>query len=97
MALSAAYDSIDHNLLFAKLKRMGMLEHSINTLKLLYQSTTCLVKCDQGGSARFSVRIGLRQGCPLSTTLFNLYIWDVHQHLPDLRCAGCRSEIARGG
>jgi hypothetical protein len=89
MDLSAAYDSIDRNLLFAKLKRMGMSDHSINTLKHLYESTTCLVKCDQGGSASFSVRIGLRQGCPLSTTLFNLYIWDLHQHLTsDVQGAG---------
>jgi hypothetical protein len=91
MDLSAAYDSIDRNLLFAKLKRMGMSHHTINTLKHLYQDTTCIVKCDQGGSAGFSVRIGLRQGCPLSTTLFNLYIWDLHQHLiSDVKGAGVR-------
>jgi hypothetical protein len=47
MDLSAAYDSIDRNLLFAKLKRMGMSDHFINTLKHLYQDTTCIVKCDQ--------------------------------------------------
>jgi hypothetical protein len=32
MDLSAAYDSIDRNLLFAKLKHRGMSDHSINTL-----------------------------------------------------------------
>jgi hypothetical protein len=70
---------------------MGMSDHSINTLKHLYQDTTCIVKCDQGGSAGFAVRIGLRQGCPLSTTLFNLYIWDLNQHLiSDVKGAGVR-------
>jgi hypothetical protein len=59
MDLSAAYDSIDRDLLFAKLKRIGMSDHSINTLsKHLYHSTTCIVKCDQGGSASFSVKRG---------------------------------------
>ena len=69
-----------------------MSDHSINTLsKHLYHSTTCIVKCDQGGSASFSVKIGLRQGCPLSTTLFNLYIWDLHQHLTsDVQGAGVK-------
>jgi hypothetical protein len=91
MDLSAAYDSIDRNLLFTKLKHMGMSDHSINTLKHLYQDTTCIVKCDEGGSAGFTVNIGLRQGCPLSTTLFNLYIWDLHQHLvSDTEGAGVR-------
>jgi hypothetical protein len=42
MDLSAAYDSIDRDLLFAKLKRIGMSDHSINTLKHLYQNTTCM-------------------------------------------------------
>jgi hypothetical protein len=37
MDLSAAYDSIDRSLLFAKLKHMGMSDHSINTLKHLYR------------------------------------------------------------
>jgi hypothetical protein len=40
--LSAAYDSIDRDLLFAKLKHIGMSDHSINTLKHLYQSTTVM-------------------------------------------------------
>ncbi len=70
---------------------MGMSDHSINTLKHLYHDTTCIVKFDHGGSACFTVNIGLRQGCPLSTTLFNLYIWDLHQHLvPDTKGAGVR-------
>jgi hypothetical protein len=50
MDLSAAYDSIDRaDLLLAKLKHRGMSDHSINTLKHLYQNTTCIVKCDQPG------------------------------------------------
>ncbi len=44
---AAAYDSIDHDLLFAKLKHRRMSDQSINTLKHLYQNTTCIVKCDQ--------------------------------------------------
>jgi hypothetical protein len=81
MDLSAAYDSIDRNLLFKKLKQLGMSDHSIRTLQCLYHNTACLVKCVNGLASAFSVGIGLRQGCPLSTTLFNLYIWDLHEHL----------------
>jgi hypothetical protein len=45
-------------------------------LRDLYHETDCVVK----GEGCCSL-LGLRQGCPLSTTLFNLYIWDVHQRL----------------
>jgi hypothetical protein len=81
MDLSAAYDSIDRNLLFKKLRQLGMSDHSIRTLQYLYHNTACMVKCDNGLAAAFSVLTGLRQGCPLSTTLFNLYIWDMHNYL----------------
>ncbi len=39
MDMPAAYNSIDRNMLFAELKRMGMSDHSINTLKQLYCKT----------------------------------------------------------
>ncbi len=81
MDLSGAYDSIDRNRLFHKLKQLGMSDQSISTLKHLYAETRCIVKCEKGTHAPFNIGVGLRQGCPLSTTLFNLYIWDLHQQL----------------
>ena len=81
MDLSGAYDSIDRDLLFSKLGGLGMAAHSIDTLRSLYDGTQCIVKAQQGTFAPFPVGCGLRQGCPLSTTLFNLYIWDLHAQL----------------
>ncbi len=81
MDLSGAYDSVDRNLMFAKLEGLGMAAHSINTLQSLYEATQCIVKAHHGTHAPFLVECGLRQGCPLSTTLFNLFIWDLHARL----------------
>ena len=50
-----------------------MAAHSIDTLRSLYDGTQCIVKAKQGTFAPFPVGCGLRHGCPLSTTLFNLY------------------------
>jgi hypothetical protein len=81
MDLSGAYDSVDRNLLFTKLEGLGMAAHSISTLRSLYEATQCIVKAHQGTHTPFQVGCGLRQGCPLSTTLFNLFIWDLHARL----------------
>lgn len=78
MDLSGAYDSIDRHLLFSKLEQLGMSPDSVAVLRSLYEDTQCIVKCERGTHAPFSISMGLRQGCPLSTTLFNLYIWDLH-------------------
>ena len=92
MDLSGAYDSIDRGRLFETLQRLGMPDKSINTLKHLYAETQCIAKCEKGTHTPFHIGVGLRQGCPLSTTLFNLYIWDLHQQLK-----GTRAGVQLGG
>jgi hypothetical protein len=82
MDLSGAYDSVDRELLFWKLEhQLGVAAHTLRTLRDLYRNTSCTVKVDGRCSLPFEVGCGLRQGCPLSTTLFNLFIWDLHQRL----------------
>jgi hypothetical protein len=82
MDLSGAYDSVDRELLFQKLKhKIGIAEHTLALLRSLYTNNHCTIKCGRSYSLPFEVRCGLRQGCPLSTTLFNLYIHDLHERI----------------
>ena len=89
MDLSGAYDSVDRTLLFRKLRQqVGLAEHTVSLLESLYDGTECIVKAELGTSQPFAVTCGLRQGCPLSTTLFNLFIFDLHNRLTEI-CHGC--------
>ena len=88
MDLSGAYDSVCRELLFDKLQNMvGLSVHTLSTLQCLYHNTQCLVKGQFSLSEPFSVMCGVRQGCPLSTTLFNLFISDLHTFITQ-RCPG---------
>jgi hypothetical protein len=87
MDLSGAYDSVNRERMFDKLHRIGVADHTLKLLKCLYSNNQCIIKCQGGTAQPFGVKCGLRQGCPLSTTLFNLYIYDLHTyintHCPD--------------
>jgi hypothetical protein len=90
-------NSVNRSLLFDKLVNIGVQLHTIKLLKsLLYTNNPCIVKCTQGTAQPFLVHCGLRQGCPLSTTLFNLYIYDLQAHL-HRACPDAGVRLTRAG
>ena len=90
MDLSGAYDSVDRGLLFWKLEhQLGVAAHTLQTLWSL-SSVAPPAQANVDGcccSLPFGVVCSLRQGCPFSTTLFNLFIWDLPQRLREA-CPG---------
>ena len=94
MDLSGAYDSVDRGKLFEKLQGLGLTEHTIGLFRSLYTNNQCIIKCQAGTSMPFSIGCGVRQGCPLSTTLFNLYIHDLHSRLTS-HCPGQGVKVRR--
>ena len=78
---SKAYDRIHHGLLFNKLSSLGIEGKFLNAIMSLYDSVRCAVKLNNYLTDWFDVNIGLKQGCLLSTTLFNLYINDLSELL----------------
>ncbi len=84
-----AYDSVPRNLLWTKLERLGVHGWFLDGIKALYAEVPMAVKTAQGLTCTFESVMGVKQGCPLSPTLFGLYLDDLEdamrakQHLLD--------------
>ncbi len=58
----------------------GIPKYLVECLKDLYQNQTAEVDTAVGRTGPLSVQWGVRQGCPLSTMLFNLYSELIMRH-----------------
>ena len=72
-----AFDSVWHKGLFHKMSCNGITENFLNLIKDIYKKSECGVKVDGVSTEFFSFSKGVRQGCPLSPILFNMYINDI--------------------
>lgn len=86
---SKAYDKIDRELLWYKLKCMGISQKMICSLKSLYANVKCSIKINGLLSDWFDVKVGLKQGCIISPILFNLYLNDLMVAINGLNCGVC--------
>ena len=79
--LKSAYDKVQWHLLWQLLQRLGIHGDMLGAIQSLYDG--CLLSMRVGGSCgcSHSPSIGLRQGCPLSATLFGIFIDGLHHHL----------------
>ncbi|MEW8546453.1 MAG: reverse transcriptase family protein, partial [Candidatus Thiodiazotropha sp.] len=72
-----AYDAINRKLLFKKLGDLGVSGRMFGAITSLYDNVNCCVRLNGIKTEWFEVTCGLKQGCNLSTILFNLYINDI--------------------
>ena len=68
-----AFDCVDHNKLWKILKEMGIPDHLICLLKNLYAGQETTLRTRHGTTDWLKTGKGVRQGCILSSCLFNLY------------------------
>uniref|UniRef100_A0A803SMW9 ribonuclease H n=1 Tax=Anolis carolinensis TaxID=28377 RepID=A0A803SMW9_ANOCA len=70
---SKAFDCVGHNKLWHVLGGMGIPSHRVCLLRNLYKDQVATVRTDHGTTDWFMIGKGVRQGCILSPSLFNLY------------------------
>ena len=79
--LKSAYDRVQWQLLWDLLRRLGVQGTMLGAIQSLYDG--CLLSMRVNGVTGDSQTssMGLRQGCPLSATLFGLFIDGLHHYL----------------
>ena len=83
--LKGAYDRVRRNLLWVVLERLGIEGQMLAAVKSLYANNTIAIKIGSQVGRSLPTCTGLKQGCPLSPTLFGLFSDGLHRHL-QLRC-----------
>ncbi|KAM7281199.1 hypothetical protein ISCGN_006048 [Ixodes scapularis] len=81
--LDKAYDAVPHQRLWDKMEKSGLEEESVELLKSFYRGCEASYTLENYKSKPVPISIGLRQGCPLSPTLFNVYINDLLKQLEE--------------
>ena len=67
------FDYVDHNKQWKILQEMGIPDHLTCLLRDLYACQEATVRTGHGTTDWFQIGKGVRQGCILSPSLFNLY------------------------
>eukprot|EP01018_Ginkgo_biloba_P017631 Gb_02072 [translate_table: standard] len=79
-----AYDMVPHEALMKKLRAAGVAGKALDFFRNLYKSTSVKVKFEDLVSNSIPVQRGVRQGCPTSLSLFNIFINDIMDALQRL-------------
>ena len=72
-----AYDTVNRCLLFNRLRQVGISGAFYRNIVQMYNNTQYTIKTSKGSLEPILSNLGLRQGCPLSPMLFNLFIDDI--------------------
>ena len=81
-----AFDTVWHDGLFYKLQQIGIKGNFLETLRNMYKNTKCAIKIDNKLTQFFPCKKGVRQGDPLSPSLFNIFLNDLFSEIRNGNC-----------
>ena len=67
-----AFDSVDHNVIFASLKKFGFGDNFIQWVRTIFENSESCIMNNGTSTGYFNLERGTRQGYPLSPYLFVL-------------------------
>ena len=76
-----AYDTVNRDILLKTLTEYGITGNLWKNIQAIYKSVNYTIKLKNQAMSPISSDLGLKQGCPLSPLLFNLYINEIAKHL----------------
>ena len=88
-----AFDCINHDLLLAKLQSKNLSDHCIKWFGSYLKGRTQCVKYNDALSDPLPVSVGCAQGTGLGPQLFNIYIDDLLQSLPEESCVAYADDV----
>ena len=79
--LQKAYDTVQHDLLWARLEATGVRPRMLAAIRSLYSSGALSMRVGGTAGATLLQQNGVRQRCPLSPTHFGIFFDGLHGHL----------------
>ena len=69
-----AFDKVQHPFMIKTLNKVGIEGTFLNIIKAIYERPTANIILNRQKLKMFPLRSGIRQGCPLSSLLFNIVL-----------------------
>jgi hypothetical protein len=69
-----AFDTVPRDKLWSRMEELGVPKHLRAAVHRMYEEVKAKIRTSAGISESFRSDIGVKQGCPLSPTLFGIYI-----------------------
>lgn len=72
--LKIAFDKVNRRIMLNKLRKIGIEGKMLRIIKEIYRRTYNKIKTELGLTEEFVTKKSVKQGYPLNTTLFNIFL-----------------------
>ena len=79
-----AFDKVKHSVMMECLSEIGINDKDLQIITKLYWEQTATVRTEYGVTKEFQIKQGVRQGCVLSPSLFNLYTEKIFREIEEM-------------